>query len=48
LLECRAILLALGEPEPQPPAFEPAAVGKLPYEDEIERLLAEHAAKPKR
>lgn len=48
LLECRAILRALNEPDPQLPPFDPAKVEKLPYEDDVERLLAEHAAKPKR
>jgi hypothetical protein len=48
LLECRAIPRALNDWEPRLPLFDAAKVEKLPYEDDVERLLAEHAAKPKR
>jgi hypothetical protein len=48
LLECRAIPRAAKELEPRRPPFDPAKVEELPYADDVGRLLAEHAAKPKR
>jgi len=45
LKRCRAVLLALGEPEPQLPPFDAAKVKPIDYEPDIRRLLAEHAAK---
>jgi len=45
LQRCRALLQALGEPEPQRPPFDPAKVKPLDYEPDIRRLLAEHAKK---
>ena len=45
LQRCRAVLQALGEPEPQLPPFDPAKVKPIDYEPDIRRLLAEHAAK---
>jgi len=42
---CRTVLQKLGEPEPQLPPFDPDKIKPFPYEAEIRRLLAEHAAK---
>jgi hypothetical protein len=41
----RAVLRALGEPEPVLPPFDPAKIAPLPYEADINRLLEEHARK---
>lgn len=43
LERCRAVLRALGEPEPVLPPYDPAKIAPLPYEADINRLLAEHA-----
>jgi hypothetical protein len=48
LQRCRAVLQALGEPEPQLSPFDPAKVKPIDYEPDIRRLLAEHTAKNKR
>jgi hypothetical protein len=45
LQRCRAVLQALGEPEPQLPPFDPAKVKPLDYQADIRHLLAEHAQK---
>ncbi|HEY1936214.1 MAG TPA: hypothetical protein VGG99_29760 [Acetobacteraceae bacterium] len=45
LQRCRAVLQALGEPEPQLPPFDPANIKPIDYEPDIRRLLAEHASK---
>lgn len=39
LYRCRAVLKALGEPEPSLPAFDPAASQPVPYEPEIRALI---------
>ncbi|HEX7242144.1 MAG TPA: DUF4062 domain-containing protein [Longimicrobiaceae bacterium] len=43
LERCRAVLKAVGEPEPALPPFDPAAVEPLPYEGEIRELIAKLA-----
>jgi len=45
LERCRAVLSALGEPEPVLPPYDPAKIEPLPYEADINRLLEEHAKK---
>ena len=45
LEECRAVLKALNEPEPVLPPFDPAKHQPFPWEADIHRMLAEHAAK---
>jgi tetratricopeptide (TPR) repeat protein len=45
LEECRAVLRALKEPEPQLPPFDPEKHKPFPWEANIHRMLAEHAAK---
>ena len=45
LEECRAVLKALNEPEPVLPPFDPAKHPPFPWEADIHRMLAEHAAK---
>jgi tetratricopeptide (TPR) repeat protein len=47
LRRCRAVLEALGEPEPSLPAFDPATAEPVPYETEI-RVLIEKLRKQKR
>lgn len=47
LEQCRAVLKALGEPEPSLPAFDPKAVEPLPFEAEIRKLIAELKEKKK-
>ena len=44
LERCRAVLAALGEPEPELPPFDPAKVEPIPYEDEILALIEERKA----
>jgi hypothetical protein len=41
LERCRAVLRALGEPDPPP--HDPAKIEPLPYEADINRLLGQHA-----
>jgi hypothetical protein len=41
----RAVLAALGEPEPQLPPFDPTRIRTIEYEADIRRLIEEHAAK---
>jgi len=41
----RAVLAALGEPEPQLPPFDPTRIKTIEYEADIRRLIEEHAAK---
>jgi hypothetical protein len=48
LEQCRAVLKALGEPEPNLPAFDPKAVEPLPFEAEIRKLIAELKGKKKK
>ena len=45
LQRCRAVLAALGEPEPELPPFDPAKVEPIPYEDEIRAFIEELKAK---
>jgi len=45
LEHCRAVLRALGEPEPVIPPYDSAKIEPLPYEADINRLLEEHAKK---
>jgi tetratricopeptide (TPR) repeat protein len=45
LEECRTVLRALGEPEPVLPQYDPAGHPPFAWEVDIERMLAEHAAK---
>ena len=45
LEECRAVLKALNEPEPVLPPFDPAKHQPFPWEADIHRMLADHAAK---
>jgi hypothetical protein len=40
LERCRALLRALGEPEPQLPPFDPSKVKPIPYEAEIRAAIA--------
>lgn len=48
LEECRAVLRALGEAEPELPPYDPARIVPFAFEADIRRLLAEHAAKKKK
>ncbi len=45
LEECRAVLHALNEPEPQLPPFDPEKHKPFPWEADIHRMLEAHAAK---
>jgi len=45
LEECRVVLKALNEPEPVLPPFDPDEHQPFPWEADINRMLAEHAAK---
>ncbi len=45
LEECRAVLRALNEPEPERPPFDPARHPPFPWEADIHRMLEEHARK---
>ncbi|MGE0416867.1 MAG: hypothetical protein AB7O80_08675, partial [Acetobacteraceae bacterium] len=45
LEECRAVLRALNEPEPQLPPYDPAKHRPEPWEADIRRMLDEHAAR---
>lgn len=44
---CRAVLNALGEPEPEMPAFDPKAVEPVPHEKEIRALISKLRKKRK-
>jgi hypothetical protein len=44
---CRAVMRALGEPEPQLPPFDPARIKPIEYEADILHLLTERGSRPK-
>ncbi|MCB9452305.1 MAG: DUF4062 domain-containing protein [Anaerolineaceae bacterium] len=45
LERAKAVLDALGEPYPDLPPYDPAKIGKFPYQDEIEALIEREQAK---
>ena len=49
LVDCRKVLAAVGEPEPQLPPFDPSKVKVFDFEPAVERLIEEKmAAKARR
>lgn len=48
LERCRALLVEIGEPEPQLPAFDPATVPTPPFEHEIRARIAQFGKPPLR